>query len=161
VSIEWKRLIDVRERRQQVAREAVARDRRATEEGEAQASAAQAQLQVQIASKASHWQAIGSALDGGACNVAQLHDAGAWSGALDERIAHASRDASQALAIVAERQGVLEASRRQLRSAVETSERARQMEQRVKVQHQRAQDMRIDDAAEEAASQAWAARRSA
>ena len=102
-----------------------------------------------------------SALEGGACNVAQLRDAGAWSGVLDERIAHAGRGASQALAIVAERQGALEASRRQLRSTVETTERARQMEQRVKVQHQRTQDMRIDDAAEEAASQAWAARRSA
>ena len=159
MSIEWMRLVDLRERHQQAACERVARDRRSAEESQAQAQAAQARLQEQIGVKASHWQAIANALQGGGCDVARLRDAGAWSRALDGHIARADSGVAQAQAVAAERQGALEASRQQLNRALAATERARQMAKRATQEQQRVRDLRIDDATEEASSLAWVRRR--
>jgi len=160
MSIEWKRLIDVRERHRQLAQEVVARDRRDVEESRSLALKARQQLEAQIAGKAAHWRSLSNSLDGQSCDVAGLRDASAWSRALDERIAQAGELVSQVQAVVALHQESLEASSAQLREAVACAERARQMQQRAQMQVQRRQDLRMDDAAEEAASQAWALRRS-
>ena len=160
MAIEWQRLIDVRAQHERIARERVAQERRAADESAAQAQAAQQRLAQQVAGKASHWQAIARALDGGTCDVAQLRDAGAWSGALDRQIAQADDSVSQVQAVVAERQGTLEASRRRLRETAAGTERVRQMQLRDQARHRQLQEARIEEAAQEAAAQAWMARRS-
>lgn len=159
MSINWKLLIEVRERQKRRALEGVTRDRQATEEGLAQVQQAQARAQMTVAAKTQHWEATAGALGGGACNVAALRQAGAWSHALDAQIAQAGQAVAQAQALSAERQAVLDASRQKLRAATGELEKAQQMQQRSKAQHLHQLDLRHDDAAEETASQAWSARR--
>lgn len=159
MAIDWKLLIDVRERQKSVAMGIVARDREAAEESRAQLQQAEAWRQQQVQGKAQHWQATVGALSGGQCNVAQLRHAGAWSGALDARIAQAGQAAMQAGQAHAQREQVLEASRQQLRAASGELEKAQQMQQRARTERLRLMELRQDEAAEETASQSWAAHR--
>lgn len=159
MTIDWKLLVDVRERQKSAALGIVARDREATEESRAQLQQAEAQRQQQLQSKAQHWQATVGALSGGQCSIAQLRHAGAWSGALDAQIAEAGQAAMQAGQAHAQREQVLEASRLQLRAASGELEMAQQMHERARIERLRLAELRQDEAAEEAASQAWAARR--
>ena len=157
--IDWKLLIDVRERQKTSALGVVARDRDAAEQSRAQLRQAEARREAQVQSKAAHWQATVGALAGGQCNVAQLRHAGAWSGALDAQIAQAQRQAVQAGELHAQREDVLARSRQALRDASGELEKARQMQQRARAERLALQETRQDDAADEAASQAWAAQR--
>ncbi|MGK6308615.1 serine kinase [Variovorax sp. DT-64] len=159
MAIDWKLLIDVRERQKSVAMGIVARDREAAEASHAQLQQAEARRQQEMQSKAQHWQATVGALSGGQCSIAQLRHAGAWSGALDAQIAQASRAAAQAGQAHAQREQVLEASRLQLRAASGELEKAQQMQQRARIERLRLTELRQDETAEETASQAWAARR--
>ncbi|AKJ32076.1 serine kinase [Caldimonas brevitalea] len=159
MDIDWKRLIDVRERQKRTAMETVARDREAAERSLADARQAQARLQQEMAAKAQHWQATAGALQDGHCSVAELRHAGAWSGALDARIVEAGRGAARAQAAHLQRQQVLDASRRQLRAASGDVEKAQQMHRRCQSEQRRLQEARLDDVAEDVAAQAWAARR--
>ena len=158
-SIDWKLLIDVRERQKTAALGVVARDRKAAEQSHAQLLQAEAWREQQVQSKAAHWQATVGALAGGQCNVAQLRHAGAWSGALDAQIAQAQQQAVQAGEFHAQREEVLARSRQALREASGELEKARQMQQRARAERLALQETRQDEAAEEAASQAWAAQR--
>ena len=157
--IDWKLLIDVRERQKTAALGVVARDRDAAEQSRAQLRQAEARREAQVQSKAAHWQATVGALAGGQCNVAQLRHAGAWSGALDAQIAQAQRQAVQAGELHAQREDVLARSRQALRDASGELEKAQQMQQRARAERLALQETRQDEAAEEAASQAWAAQR--
>lgn len=157
--IDWKLLIDVRERQKTAALGVVARDRDAAEQSRAQLRQAEARREAQVQSKAAHWQATVGALAGGQCNVAQLRHAGAWSGALDAQIAQAQRQAVQAGELHAQREDVLARSRQALREASGELEKARQMQQRARAERLALQETRQDEAADEAASQAWAAQR--
>jgi hypothetical protein len=157
--IDWKLLIDVRERQKTAALGVVARDRDAAEQSRAQLRQAEARREAQVQSKAAHWQATVGALAGGQCNVAQLRHAGAWSGALDAQIAQAQRQAVQAGELHAQREDVLARSRQALRDASGELEKARQMQQRARAERLALQETRQDEAADEAASQAWAAQR--
>ena len=157
--VDWKLLIDVRERQKTAALEVVAREREAAGQSHAQLLQAEAWCEQQVRSKAAHWQATAGALAGGQCNVAQLRHAGAWSGALDARIAQAQQQAAQAGAFHAEREEVLARSRQALRVASGELEKARQMQQRARAEQRALQASRQDEATEEAASQQWAANR--
>jgi hypothetical protein len=157
--IDWKLLIDVRERQKTAALGVVSRDRDAAEQSRAQLRQAEARREAQVQSKAAHWQATVGALAGGQCNVAQLRHAGAWSGALDAQIAQAQRQAVQAGELHAQREDVLARSRQALRDASGELEKARQMQQRARAERLALQETRQDEAADEAASQAWAAQR--
>ena len=160
-SIDWKLLIDVRERQKTAALGVVARDREAAEQSHAQLRQAEAWREQQVHSKAAHWQATVGALAAGQCKVAQLRHAGAWSGALDAQIAQAQRQALQAGEFHAQREEVLARSRQALRDASGELEKAQQMQQRARAERLALQETRQDEAAEEAASQAWVARRTA
>ncbi len=157
--VDWKLLIGVRERQKTVAMGIVARDRAAAEQSRAELQQAQAWQQQQVQNKAAHWQATTGALSHGECSVAQLRHAGAWSAALDARIAEAGQLAAQAGQAHALRESTLDASRRKLRAASGDVEKAQQMQQRARSEQQRLQELRHDEASEEATSQAWAARR--
>ncbi|KLN53519.1 hypothetical protein [Variovorax paradoxus] len=159
--VDWKLLVGVRERQKTVAMSVVARDRAAAEQSRAEMQQAQAWQQQQVQDKAMHWQATAGALSHGECSVAQLRHAGAWSAALDARIAEAGRLASQAGQAHAQCERTLDDSRRKLRAASGDVEKAQQMQQRAQGERLRAQELRHDEATEEATSQAWAARRPA
>jgi hypothetical protein len=159
--IDWQLLAGVRERQKTIAMGVVARDRSAADQSRAELQQAQAWQQQQVLDKARHWQATAGALSGGQCSVAQLRHAGAWSGALDARIAQARQFAAQAGLAHAQREQTLDASRRKLRAASGEVEKAQQMQQRARAEEVRVQEQRLDETAEESASQAWAARRPA
>lgn len=159
--IDWKTLVDVRERQKTVAMGVVARDRAAADRSRAALQQAQAWQQHQVQNKAAHWQATAGALSHGQCSVAQLRHAGAWSGALDAQIAQAGQLAAQAGLAHAQREQTLDASRQKLRAASGDVEKAQQMQQRARGEQLRVQELRLDETAEETASQAWAARRPA
>jgi len=159
MGIDWQRLIDVRDRHVEAARELVSRHRRAFDEAQAQAQAAQQHLIDQQQARAAHWQAVAGRLDARAVDVSQLRDAGSWSHALDRQIEQATQAAEQAQASTAEPARKLEASRAQLRSSSAALEQARRMRERADQQAQRTLEQRIDDNTEEAATQAWLRRR--
>ncbi|SEL32657.1 hypothetical protein SAMN05518845_106165 [Variovorax sp. YR750] len=159
--VDWKLLVGVRERQKTAAMGVVARDRAAAEQSHAELRQAEAWQQQQVQNKAAHWQATTGALSHGECSVAQLRHAGAWSTALDARIAEAGQLAAQAGQAHALRESTLEASRQKLRAASGDVEKAQQMLQRARSEQLRLRELRLDDATEEATSQAWAARRRA
>lgn len=159
MAVDWKLLIEVRERQKRTAMETVARDRAAADESLALLQQAHAQLQQQIDAKAAHWQTTAGALSGGACSVAQLRQASAWSGALDGHIAAAATGVAQAQGEHQQREQVLHESRRRMRTAAGEVEKAQQMQQRKLQQQRRLHEARQEDVAEEVASVAWSSRR--
>jgi len=161
MSIDWKLLADVRERQKTVAMGVVARDRAAAEQSQAQLMQAEALREQQQANKLRHWEATRGALSGGQCSVAEFRSAGAWSGALDTRIAQAGEAAAQAARAHSEREQVLEQSRRQLRAAHGELEKAQQMQQRARMERMHLRELRLEDINEETTAQAWAMRRPA
>ena len=161
MSIDWKLLADVRERQKTAAMGVVARDRAAAEQSQAQLMQAEALREQQQANKLRHWEATRGALSGGQCSVAEFRSAGAWSGALDTRIAQAGEAAAQAARAHSEREQVLEQSRRQLRAAHGELEKAQQMQQRARMERMHLRELRLEDINEETTAQAWAMRRPA
>lgn len=161
MSIDWKLLADVRERQKTVAMGVVARDRAAAEQSQAQLMQAEALREQQQANKLRHWEATRGALSGGRCSVAEFRSAGAWSGALDARIAQAGEAAAQAARAHSEREQVLEQSRLQLRAAHGELEKAQQMQQRARTERMHLRELRLEDINEETTAQAWAMRRPA
>jgi hypothetical protein len=158
-SIDWKRLVDLREQQQSKAMELVAKDTEALDASQGQAQAAQAQWREQLEVKAAHWQSMVQALSGGAVNASQMRDAAAGSRALDAQIAMAGRAVLQAQEQVAQRQAVLDASRGELRAASGELAKARKMQERVHDDQQRRLELQLEDAAEEAAVQRWLGRK--
>lgn len=159
MSVDWMLLIDVRERQKSAAMGVVARERQAAEQSLARLQKAETWREQQVQDKAQHWQDTAGALSGGVFSVAQLRQAGAWSGALDARIAQAGQTVAQAGQAHAQREQALAASRLRLRGASGELEKARQMQERTRAEQLRLQGLRHDDAAEEAAVQAWATHR--
>jgi hypothetical protein len=155
MAIAWKQLADVRESHQRNALQAVGRDKRALQACEALAQEAEQQWLQQYQAKARHWQSTVAAADQGGCSVAQMRQAGAWSHALDARIATAGVALLQAQAVVAMAEGVLDTSRGQLRRASAELEKARQMQQRARAEQRAQQERRQDEATEEASVQLW------
>lgn len=161
MAIAWKLLAEVRERHQRSALQAVGRDKRALQASEAQAQQAEQQWLQQYQAKAQHWQSTMATAELGGCSVAQMRQAGAWSHALDARIAAAGVAALQAQAVVLMAEGALDASRGQLRRASAELEKARQMQQRAAAEQRALQERRLDEATEEVSVQLWAAARRA
>lgn len=161
MSIDWQRLAEVREHQKTLALGAVARDRAAAERSGALLQQAEDRRAQQQQDKLRHWEATRGALAGGGCSMAELRQAGAWSGALDARIAEAERAAAQALEAHAEREQLLERSRRALRATQGELEKARRMHERERGERLRLEERRREDANDEAGTQAWALRRSA
>ena len=153
--IDWKRLIDVRERRRRLALETVHADRRAAEQGDGQVREARAALERCEDAKSGHWQA---ALADPALSVAQLSGAAAWSRVLDERIARERASVAEAAAHAQACARVLEASREALRRAAGGVEKADRMRERAQSLRRRLDDARVDAAAEEVAAARWRTR---
>jgi hypothetical protein len=159
MSIDWKLLIDVRERRKKIALEAMLVNRRAAERSRSEAQQAQAQWQRRVDAKLDFWQATRLATAGGSFSVSQLSDAAGWSGALDAQIAQQSVTVQQAQCAFRECEQMLEASRGRLCHAAGGVEKAERMHKRDKAMLRRVDEARFDAAIEGSTSTAWAARR--
>jgi chromosome segregation ATPase len=158
-TIDWKRLIDLREQHERSAREHFAREQQAFDQSHQEVEAAHHHLQRQEACKAELWQQTSSSMAGGACSVAALRDAGAWSGALDAQIVRARQQVERTEAARSQRHAALEVARRRLHSAAADTHKAREMQQRVHKLQRREQDSRVERSVEESAALAWAGRR--
>ena len=159
MNIDWKLLIDVRERRKKIALEAMLADRRAAEQSRGEARQAQAQWQRRVEAKVDLWHATRGAMAGGSFSVAQLCDATAWGGALDAQIAQEGVVVQKAQSMAHEREQVLEMSRGQLRHAAGGVEKAAHMQKRGNSLQRRVDEARTDAATEAVAATAWASRR--
>ena len=156
MDIDWKRLGEVRERQKTAAQQRVASDRHALEQSQQQARTAQEQWHREVQAKEQLWRETAS---GASVSVAQMCQSGAWSRALDARIAQAGAAVAQAVEVVNTRQATLEGSRQVLRDAAGDLEKARRMQRKAVQARQRLAEQRMEDNAEEAAVQGWLSRR--
>ncbi|ADU39132.1 HPr kinase [Variovorax paradoxus] len=159
--IDWKRLVAVREQHKTRSAGVVTRERAAAQESLAALEQARELHEREQQGKSSHWQALQASFAAGQCDVSQLRTASAWSGALDAQIAQAHAKALAAARAHAQQEEVLERSRQALRTASAKLEKATQMKERAAGERLRVAEMRLEDSADEAGSQAWAARRAA
>jgi len=155
MSIDWKLLVQLRERHKVSAQEAVAHERRAAQEREAQVMQSRGALDEQVQAKAALWQQASS----GAIDMGALRQTAAWSGALDRHIAQARRQVADAehLAYLQE-QRVLQ-RRNELRQACGDLTKAEQMQDRARTAQRQLAETRAEDVAEEHAVQRWTARK--
>ena len=158
MSIAWKTLIDVRERRKQLALAAMLAEQRAVEQSRAQMQLAQVEWQRCIDAKSDHWEAVRDAIAQGAVNIAQLTDAAAWSGALDTRISQHNALVQQAQIATSACEERLASSNQSLRRAAAGLMKAEEMWERQRVQQRRVTEAEADGAIEELAPITWAAR---
>ena len=154
MNVDWKLLIDIRERHKLAAQESVAAQKRVVDAHEQVYTTAHAAWQEELSARTALWERTRSS-DGGALSVAQLSQATAWGHSLDRRIARAARKMDEARAQLAQQQLQLNAARRVLREAVGDLTKAQQMQERQAALTRAASERRQESATEEAAEQAW------
>ena len=159
MDIDWKRLIELRERHEKKAQQHVAQQRDAVHASQQQADAAQQQWLQQVHSLSAHWQGTTSAMSGGGFNAGQLRDAASGGHALKRQIQRAGQQASQAQQALAQSQGELAARQGQLRAVSGELRRAEQMLQRARAAAQRLEAQRQDAEADELAARKWLRRK--
>ena len=150
--IDWQRLLDVRERRRQLALETVHADRRAAEQGDGRVAEAQAALSRSEHARVDHWQAVRTHA---ALDVAQLRGAADWHRVLDEQVARERASVAQAHEHAQACARALDASREALRLAAGGVEKADRMRERARSLARRLDDARVDAAAEDVAAARW------
>ena len=158
MSIDWALLTQVRDRQKAAAQERVAHERQAAERHAAQEQQARSALQQEVAAKQALWDSTVAGGAGG-LSVDHLRQASAWSRSLDLRIARAAASHREAAQQAAQQQARLDLSRQQLRAAAADVDKAEQMRTRALAERRQRQELRAEDAADESAAQAWAARR--
>lgn len=152
MSTDWPRLIQLRERQKLAAQQAVAQEREALQHRMGQLAQAHQVLGERQQHKQQLWQAQRA---GGPIAVEQLRHASAYSRTLDRGIAEAAAGVGQAQQACRAQAGRLEQSRATLRSACADVQKAERMHERERAAARRLRAMRQDDAADEAALQAW------
>lgn len=157
MNVDWKLLIQIRERHKVAAQESVAGQKRVVEAHERIHADAVAAWQEELAARAALWERT-RGTDGGALSIAQLSQATAWGHTLDRRIARAARKMDEARGELAQQQLQLNAARRTLREAVGDLTKAQQMQERQAALARQASERRQESATEDAAEQAWLAR---
>jgi len=158
MSIEWQRLVDIRERRETIAQQRVLAARRAADAAAAVVEAAARRLRDEVTAKATHWSATVDGARQGHCSIEQLRSASAWSGVLDRQIERAAAGRDAAIADAVRADSALGVSRREHGVAARGVEKAQQLQEREAVRRRRAADMRQEDAADDFAAQAWSPR---
>lgn len=152
MAIDWKLMIDLRERQRTTASDLVQRQRQVVAESEAEVQAARMRLVQQQDSKAALWNGISNAK---ACTIDEMQRASAWSRALDGKVAEAAQAVHQALVVAQEKHAVLEQRRRELRAAMAELEKAKEMQQRLLTGQRRAAEARADEVVDEWAANQW------
>lgn len=156
MKVDWKLLIQIRERHKLAAQEAVAAQKRVVEAHEQIHSAASNAWQEELAARVALWERTRGG-DGGALSIAQLSQATAWGQTLDRRIARAARTMDEARGQLAQHQLQLTAARRALRDAAADLTKAQQMQERQAALARSASERRQEAATEDAAEQTWLA----
>lgn len=152
MAIDWKLMIDLRERQRTTASDLVQRERKAVAESEAEVHAARMRLVQQQDSKAALWNDITTAQ---ACTIDQMQRASAWSRALDGKVAQAAHAVHDALVVAQQKNAVLEQRRQELRAAMGELEKAKEMQQRLLAGQRRAAEARADEVVDEWAANQW------
>ena len=155
MSIDWKLLVQLRERHKLAAHEAVVRERRAAQEREAQLMQSRGALDEQVQAKAALWQQASA----GSIDMGALRQTAAWSGALDRHIAQARRQVSDAEHLACLQEQRVEQRRNELRQACGDLTKAEQMQTRERAAQRQLAETRAEDVAEEHAVQRWTARK--
>jgi hypothetical protein len=155
MSIDWKLMINLRERQRTTASDKVAREREAVAQSEAQVRAAQARLAQEQDSKAALWSDTAAAFYGGVCNIERLQQASAWSRTLDGKVAQAAQSVHQAQVVAQQKNAVLEARRQELRAAMAELEKAKEMQTRLLANRRRTAEAHADEVVDEWAANQW------
>ncbi|MEW6706079.1 MAG: hypothetical protein AB1430_14635 [Pseudomonadota bacterium] len=159
MSVDFKRLIDLRELRERTALQRFGEEQRQYEHSRAQAEAARLALQQRQRQKVAHWEASLQGLGHAAGGVGRLKDADAWALQMQLQIEQAQRDLQLAESLTAERQTTLEEARRRLHEAAIDTHKARELAQRLQLDRVQRRERRLEGASDDSAAQAWAARR--
>jgi len=157
MTIDWTRLIRVRERHKLGALEAVALERETAALRDSEARRAREAFEHQAAAQAELWRSTTSQPDG--LSVDSLRRTSRWSRALDTQIAQAGQAARQAQERAEQQLLRLEESRRHLRAAVGDLDKAERLQREMRAAQRRDAEERLQDAAEEIGVQAWSARK--
>lgn len=160
MTLDWKLLVRVREQQRTRAQQRVAEERQATLRAQGQAHAAREAWSQEVQARAGLWASMQGAGqgEGQALDIGTLRHASAWSRTLDGRIGQAASVVARAEGAVEEQGQRLAISRQALRGAAGALHKAEQMHERMRHEHLRQQQLRADDAHEEAAVQAWSRR---
>src|SRR5688572_2268664 len=126
MSIDWKLLVQLRERHKLAAHEVVVQERRAAQQREAQVMESRGELMQQVQAKTALWQQASA----GVIGVAGLRQTAAWSRALDGQIANANRQVAHAEHLAQLQELRLAQSRDALRGACGDLSKAEQMHTR-------------------------------
>ncbi len=157
MSVDWKLLVQLRQRHKLAAHEAVVRERRAAQEREAQLMQSRGALDEQVQAKAALWQQASA----GTIDMGALRQTAAWSGALDRHIAQARRQVSDAEHLAYVQDQRVEQRRSELRQACGDLSKAEQMQARDRAAQRQLAETRAEDVAEEHAVQRWTTRKPA
>ena len=155
MTIDWKLLVQLRERHKLAAHEAVVHERRVAQAREAQLMQSRGALDEQVQAKAALWQQASA----GAIDMGALRQTAAWSGALDRHIAQARRQVSDAEHLAHLQAQRVEQRRTELRQACGDLTKAEQMQTRQRAAQRQLAETRAEDVAEEHAVQRWTARK--
>lgn len=161
MSVNWKLMIQLRERQKMEAGDLVAKERQVVAESEVQVQSAQGRLNQELAAKTALWQQTRSSFDGGAVNVEQLRFATSYSKVLDARAAEAAKAVHDAQSEMQKKLVVLDERRQQLREAMGDLEKAKEMQLRHLKQLNQAAEYRMEDALDEWSTSKWTAQASA
>lgn len=157
MSINWKLMIQLRERQRTEATDRVAKERKIVSESEAQVNQAEGHLRQQQETKAALWRETHAAVQGGICSVEQLQFATKWSKTLDVKAAEAAKKVKEAQSEMQKKMVVLNERRQELRVAMGDLEKAREMQARQIKSLQQRIEARTEDAVDEWASHKWSA----
>ena len=153
--VDWKRLIQLRERGQRVAQEAVAADRRAKRSAAAETERAAAKREQQIAYRQQHIEQLRGGVETGRCDVAELRLAVGYIGVLDARIHEATSAWNATQESLAAARETLMLSQQWLRTATAELRAAQEMQARDARAQVALRDRRAEDSADESARQTW------
>lgn len=155
MSVNWKLMIQLRERQRTEASDRVAKERSIVAESEAQVAVAKNRLQQEHDAKAALWERTNSAFREGACRIEQLQFAMSYSRSLDRKATEAMKAVQQAQVEMQKKVEVLDQRRQELREAMGDLEKAREMQSRHVKNMTKKSEARQEDAVDEWSSSTW------
>lgn len=155
MSVNWKLMIQLRERQRAEASDRVAQERKVVSEVEARLDIAERKFLQEREAKKALWQRTNAAFQAGQCSVEQMQAAMAYSRTLDSRAAEAAKAVAEVCEEMKKKLAVLEARRGELRAAMGDLEKAKEMQVRHVKSVNRKIEARAEDVVDEWATSRW------
>ncbi len=155
MTVNWKLMIQLRERQRTEASEQVAQERKVVAESEAQVQTLQGQLRQERDAKAALWRQATAAIQEGTGSVEQLKYVTSYSRILDAKAAKSAAAVQEAQGEMQKKMVVLEQRRQVLRQAMGDLEKAKEMQLRQLKGQQKRMENRVEDVVDEWTSQKW------